>query len=234
MVIGKTYKNILEAISKGRRLFAILIDPEKFELEQAAVFLRKLPTHTTHLFVGGSTVPRGKTEMLVQELKLYTSKPIVLFPGDSSQITATADALLFLSLLSGDNPEFLIHQQLKAVATLRPTPMEVIPTAYILIDGGNMSAVERVTNTKPIGQNDVQRIADTAKAAEYMGKQLIYLEAGSGALKPVSDEIISEVKKEIEIPLIVGGGIRTDEQMEAAYDAGANMVVMGTAFENHI
>ena len=136
------YTSFTEAASQKKKLLAILIDPEKFDLENTAFFLRNLPVATTHLFVGGSTVPEGMTEHLIKELKLYTAKPILLFPGDVSQITVVANGLLFLSLLSGRNPEYLIEQQIKAVSKLRGSALEVIPTGYILIDGQNKSAVK--------------------------------------------------------------------------------------------
>lgn len=233
MRIRNTYKAIVQAVSEKRKLLAVLLDPEKFDPETAAAFLRSLPSETTHLFVGGSTVADGDTQRLVDALKLYTSKPIVLFPGDVSQISRNADALLFLTLFSGDNPEYLVHQQIKAVPVLRSVDLEVIPTGYILVDGGNDSAVSRVTQTLPMSQLDPGRIVDTAVAAELTGKKLVYLEAGSGALEPVRPEIITSVRKEIEIPLIVGGGIRTKEQLKRAYDAGADMVVMGTVYEKN-
>ncbi|MCW5518403.1 geranylgeranylglyceryl/heptaprenylglyceryl phosphate synthase [Aureitalea sp. L0-47] len=233
MKIQKTYKAILDASEKNQKLLAVLLDPEKFDLEKTAEFLRRLPSETTHIFVGGSTVPEGQTQELVNAIKLHTSRPVVLFPGDVSQISKNADALLFLSLFSGANPEYLVHQQIKAVPLLRSIDLEVIPTGYILVDGGNDSAVSVVTKTHPISQSEPGRIVDTAVAAELTGKKLIYLEAGSGALTPVRAEIISAVKKELQIPLIVGGGIRTKEQLKAAYEAGADMVVMGTAFETN-
>lgn len=227
----KIYNDILTAKSQDKKLLAVLIDPDKFAIEQSASFLRKLPSETTHLFVGGSNVAIGDTETLVKELKLYTAKPIVLFPGDVSQLTNVADALLFLTLYSGDNPEYLVGQQIKAVPILREMNLEIIPTGYILIDGGNRSAVSAVTKTQPIPQHEVQHIVNTSKAAELSGKQLLYLEAGSGAINAVAPQIISEVRKELNIPLIVGGGIRTETQKQAAYKAGADMVVMGTVFE---
>lgn len=224
---------VIESFKLHNQL-AVLIDPDKFEVTSCACFLAELPIDTTHIFVGGSDVAEGKTEELVKTLKVLSSKPIVLFPGNVNQITAKADALLFLSLLSGMNSEYLIGQQLKAVERLKSTSLEVIPTGYILIDGGNKSAVARVTKTKPISQKEIQRIVYTAKAAEYLGKQVIYLEAGSGASFPVSQHVIQEVKKEVTIPIIVGGGIRTKEQQQAAYQAGANLVVMGTVFEEKL
>jgi len=154
-----------------------------------------------------------------------------LFPGDYRQITAAADGILFLSLLSGENPEYLIRQQIQSVGKLRASALEIIPTGYILIDGGKQTTVERVSQTQAIPQELVQRVVDTALAGEYSGKKLIYLEAGSGALNPVSSEIIQAVKEAISIPPIVGGGIRNPSKLQEIYNAGADLVVVGTAFE---
>jgi len=231
MIKKNLYQTFTEAITLKKKLLAILVDPDKFRIEQAAEFLRSIPLETTHIFVGGSAVPNGLMEVLVDAFKLCTSRPILIFPGDSSQITDAADGLLFLSLLSGRNPEYLIGQQVQAVSNLRTTSLEVISTGYLLIDGGIESAVAQVTKTSAIPQDNVQQIVDTAKAGMLLGMKLIYLEAGSGATTPVTAEIISEVKKEINVPLIVGGGIRSEAQKQVAYEAGADMVVMGTAFE---
>ncbi|MAZ72708.1 MAG: geranylgeranylglyceryl/heptaprenylglyceryl phosphate synthase [Flavobacteriaceae bacterium] len=225
------YQEILFASRENRKLLAILIDPEEFNSATTSEFLKQIPPETTHIFVGGSTVTNGATETVVTALKFQTSMPVVLFPGDVSQLTPKADALLFLSLLSGTNSEYLIGQHVQAVSKLRGNDLAVISTGYLLIDGGTTSAVARVTNTNPLSQNNVQKIVDTAKAGELLGMKLIYLEAGSGAKTPVSDTIITAVKNEINIPLLVGGGIKTERQKQAAYQAGANMVVMGTHFE---
>lgn len=231
MITATLYNSIQAAANLQQKQLCILIDPEKFAVEETAVFLRNLPAQTTHLLVGGSIVEPGMTETVVKELKRYTAKPVILFPGDHTQITDTADGLLFLSLLSGRNPEYLIGEQTKAVSKLRNSPLEVIPTGYILVEGGNHSAVARVTQTPPMSQENISAIVDTAKAGEFMGAKLIYLEAGSGAKIPVSVAIIEAVKTELHIPLIVGGGIRNSEQLQAAYNAGADLVVMGNVFE---
>ena len=225
------YKNLLKSVAERKRQLAILIDPDKFNISETDSFLKKIPKETTHLFVGGSTVANGETEQTVMALKAETKLPIFLFPGDFSQITDTADALLFLSLLSGRNPEYLIGQQVKSISKLKNSTLEIISTGYILIDGGNNSAVSKVTNTEPLSQENIENIVHTALAGQFMGAKLIYLEAGSGAKFPVKPEIISEVKKTLKIPLIVGGGIKTEIQKEDAYSAGADMIVMGTAFE---
>ena len=225
--------SILEALKNKTQLLAILIDPEKFELTPAfaKAYLKKLPPQTTHILVGGSTDPDQKTEAVVQRLKKHCDFPILLFPGSHKQITNTADGILFLSLLSGRNPTYLIDQQVAAAPYLSKTQLEVIPTGYLLIDGGAQTAVSRVSNTRPISQKDISTITDTTLAAQYMGKQCVYLEAGSGAKNAVSKEIIKAVKEAINIPIIVGGGIRSKKQMQDAFYAGATMVVIGTAFE---
>lgn len=225
------YKDLIAEVEGGRKQLVVLIDPDKFNEAEAGSFLKELPAEVSYLFVGGSTDEEHKTEAVVKSLKAQTSLPIILFPGNYSQITEEADVILFLSLISGRNPEYLIEQQVKSVKFLQNSALEIIPTGYILIDGGRESAVQRISNTAPIPRDKVETIVDTALAGQFSGKQLIYLEAGSGAKFPVSEEIISAVKRAVKIPLIVGGGIRFREQLEKAYTAGADIVVIGTAFE---
>ena len=226
------YNNIQASISKGEKLLAILIDPDKFLVRNTEVFIKKVNASiATHIFVGGSMVNKNETDFLVKEIKKHTDVPVVLFPGDVTQITNKADAILFLSLISGRNPEYLIGKHIDAVSKLRNTELEVIPTGYILIESGKETAVEKVTNTKPLTRKDVQKIVDTAKAGQLLGMKLIYLEAGSGANMPLTKEIINSVKEALNIPLIVGGGIRYKEQLKSAYHSGADLVVIGTAFE---
>lgn len=228
---GFFYKTFLKSVAGKEKQLAILIDPDKFDISETNSFLGKIPKETTHIFVGGSTVLNGETEETVKALKAETQLPIFLFPGDYSQITDLADALLFLTLLSGRNAEYLIGQQIKSISKLKNSTLEIISTGYILIDGGNNSSVAKVTNTEPLPQENIENIVHTALAGQFMGAKLIYLEAGSGAKFPVKPEIISEVKKAIKIPLIVGGGIKTEAQKQAAYNSGADMIVMGTAYE---
>ena len=223
---------IIQASKTNIKLLAVLIDPEKFSTEKHADFIENLPKAVTHIFIGGSTVTAEESEVCVDFVKAKTNLPVILFPGDKEQITEKADGILLLSLLSGRNPEYLIEQHIKAVPKLLNSDLEIIPTGYLLLDGGNQSAVARVSKTQPIGQSEIELIKNTALAGQMMGKQLIYLEAGSGAMIPVSEEVIAEVKKDLNIPLIVGGGIRNTNQLEKAYKAGADLVVIGTAFEN--
>ena len=226
------YKNIQDSISKGEKLLAVLIDPDKFSIESTSSFIIRVnESIATHIFVGGSIVNNDATDILVLEIKKHTNLPIVLFPGDVSQITNKANALLFLSLLSGRNSEYLIGKHVEAVSKLSKMQLEVISTGYILIESGKETAVEKVTNTKPIPRGNIQHIVDTAKAGQLLGMKLIYLEAGSGAREPLTKTIISRVKQELDIPLIVGGGIRSIVQLDHAFNAGAELVVIGTAFE---
>lgn len=227
--------HIQKSSRKGEKLLAILLDPDKTKLEEISIISKRIINlKANFIFVGGSFVEKGITEIFVEKLKKNTKIPIVLFPGDYSQVTNNADALLFLSLLSGRNPEYLIEQQIKAVPFLKNSNLEIIPTGYILIDGGTNSSVLKVSKTTAISQNNVDLAVSTAVAGMYKGKQLIYLEAGSGAKYPVNSQLISEVKKYITIPLIVGGGIKTKEQLKTAVNSGADLVVIGTAFENNI
>lgn len=228
------YKDILSAKKNQEKLLAVLIDPEKFIVKNSISFFEKVhQSMVTHIFVGGSTDKNYQTEKVVSEIKIRTHLPIILFPGDVRQMTHKADGILFLSLLSGRNPTYLIEQQILAAPILQKLNLEVLPTGYILIDGGKTTAVEKVSKTKPIAQSKVDLIVNTALAGEYLGKKIIYLEAGSGATVPVDAKIIAQVKTNLKIPLIVGGGINSKKQLKKAYDSGADMVVIGTAFEKN-
>jgi putative glycerol-1-phosphate prenyltransferase len=231
-------RNILEHIRSSKRkkekLLAILLDPDKLSVNKLPVIISKISSNKVHfIFVGGSSVTNGITEIFVRKIKTLTSIPIVLFPGDFSQLTNNANAVLFLSLLSGRNPEYLVEQQIKSVDFLKNSSLEIIPTGYILIDGGVETSVQKVSNTTPIPQLNLEEILNTSIAGEYLGKQIIYLEAGSGAVTPVDPKIIRSVSENIDIPIIVGGGIRTKQQLRMAFDNGADLVVIGTAFENN-
>lgn len=221
----------LHKITQKKQL-AILLDPDKLAVEEVAEVVNSIPKSTDFLLIGGSFVAKGKTDTIVKEVKQHTALPVILFPGDYEQLSEHADAILFLSLLSGENAAFLISHQLKAAPEIKKAQLAVIPTGYILIDGGNHSGVAEKSQTKPIDQTNISQIVNTAITAEYLGKKLIYLEAGSGAQKSVDLKIIREVAKNVDLPLIVGGGLRTKQQIDEAYHAGADVVVIGTAFEN--
>ncbi|AOW22112.1 phosphoglycerol geranylgeranyltransferase [Urechidicola croceus] len=219
---------------KGKKLLSILLDPDKLSLDKIQSTIKKINQQKVDfIFVGGSDVKNGITDSFVKKIKEFTEIPVILFPGDFSQLTNNADAVLFLSLLSGRNPEFLIEQQIKSVPFLKESSIEIIPTGYLLIDGGVETSVQKVSETTPISQSSIDLIVDTAVAGEYLGKQIIYLEAGSGAKKIVGKRIIKAVSENLTIPLIVGGGIKTKEQLKQAYQYGADLVVIGTAFEEN-
>ena len=225
------YAQILQSKSENRKLLAILLDPDKIDWENIATLVSKInASPATHIFVGGSLVFTDKLDDLIIYLKQNSELQVVLFPGNPSQISSKADGILFLSLLSGKNPDYLIGHHIQAAPILRKTNLEIIPTGYILIESGSETAVAKVSQTNPI--SDFQTIVATAQAGEMLGNKLIYLEAGSGAKNAVSSEIITLVSQNIEIPLIVGGGIKDQSGIQKAYDSGADLVVIGTAFEN--
>jgi putative glycerol-1-phosphate prenyltransferase len=169
----------------------------------------------------------------VHALKRVTGIPILLFPGNVLQISPNADGILLLSLISGRNPEFLIGNHVIAAPVLKKIDIEIIPTGYILIENGRTTAVEYVSNTKPIPADKIDLTVATAMAGEMLGHKLLYLEAGSGALEPVNSEMIREVKKNTGIPLIVGGGIHTAAQARQIYHAGADIIVVGSVLEDN-
>ncbi|MBT8266410.1 MAG: geranylgeranylglyceryl/heptaprenylglyceryl phosphate synthase [Bacteroidia bacterium] len=228
------YSNIIASLKQGEKLLAVLIDPDKTDLIQIPSFMKKVEASViTHIFVGGSDVETNATQLLVTEIKRWTDRPVILFPGDINQLTEAADGLLFLSLISGRNPDFLIGKHVEAAKKLMHSNLDIIPTGYLLIENGKETAVQRVSGTKPIPRHDLNTIVQTVKAGALLGLKLIYLEAGSGATHPVNKEIIVAARSVIDIPLIVGGGIKTMTQLQDAFDAGADLVVIGTAIEEN-
>ena len=229
------YTQIVNAKAHKKKLLAILLDPDKIVWEQLESLIENLnESPATHVFIGGSLVKTNRIDELILRLKKNIKLPIVLFPGNPSQISKEADGILFLSLLSGRNPDFLIEHQVKAAPILKQTELEIIPTAYLLIESGTITAVEKVSQTKPIARNNLNMTLATAQAAEMMGNKLLYLEAGSGAKNAVPTEMVQLVSQNINIPLIVGGGITSFEQIQKTYESGADLVVIGTAFEEDL
>lgn len=214
-------------------MLVVLIDPDKCNNEYADNLCNIFEkAHPDLLFVGGSLVCND-TASIVEIFKKRCNIPIVLFPGNAMQITKNADAILLLSLISGRNPNYLIGQHIEAAPILARANIEIIPTGYILIDGGTRTSVEYISNTQPIPHDKHDIAIATAMAGEQLGLRLIYLEAGSGAKKPIEPSMIKAVRDAISIPIIVGGGIRDSNSIKKAYQAGADIVVVGTAIENH-
>lgn len=235
VTISNIYSEILQSKKEGKKLLAILLDPDKITPESLQDIIPKIcKSPATHIFIGGSTGTNNTIDEIISELKKEINLPIVLFPGNPSQISNEADGILFLSLLSGRNPDFLIEHQVKAAPILKKSNLEIISTGYILIESGNHTAVASVSKTIPLSRHNSQIAVDTALAGEFLGNKLIYLEAGSGAKLSVPLETISLVSKNLTIPLIVGGGITDFQGIQDAYFAGADLVVIGTAFENDI
>ncbi|WP_281238063.1 geranylgeranylglyceryl/heptaprenylglyceryl phosphate synthase [Flavobacterium praedii] len=233
------YNAILQAKTENRKLLAILLDPDKIDLNKMDYLIQKIyQSPATHIFIGGSQVQNNILDELILTIRQNSTLigqdalPIVLFPGNPSQISANADAILFLSLISGRNSDYLITHQINAVPILKKTQLEIISTGYLLIESGDETAVARVSNTKPLDRNNSDYVMHTAQAGEMLGHKLIYLEAGSGAKQAIPIEMIKKVSNNIEIPLIVGGGIIDLQGIQNAYEAGADLVVIGTAFEN--
>ncbi len=224
------YKGIQSKIGQ----LAILIDPDKFNWGQRDEFIEKLKfSKVDYVFVGGSTVEKKDLTKVVSFLKTEIDLPVILFPGDVHQFDKKADALLYLSLLSGRNPDYLIGQHVRTAKEIAKTELEIIPTAYLLIDGETNSAVAYVSQTTPIPQDQLNLIESTAIAGILQGKSMLYLDAGSGAKKPVSTEIIKRCSN-LDVPLIVGGGIRTKEQIDSAKRSGANVIVIGNHIEENV
>lgn len=229
------YQNIQASKKDNNKLLAILLDPDKLDLESLSTLIPKInQSPATHLLVGGSSFEGHHLEALITTLKTATKLPVVLFPGNPTQISGAADGILFLQLLSGRNPDYLIEHQINSVPILEKTKLEILSTGYVLIESGHETAVERVSRTKPLDRNNSAYVAQTAKAGELIGNKLIYLEAGSGAQKVVPLEMITAVASKISVPLLVGGGIRSKQAIEEAFAAGADMVVIGTAFEYNL
>jgi len=225
-------KPLLAKLSKLSRGIAILIDPEKAmnDVQFARQLLAICEISPEFIFIGGSTVNAEQMGQAIELIKATTSIPLIIFPGGTSQLNTSADGLLFLSLISGRNPTYLIGQQVEAAELLFQSNMEIISTGYILVGGGFQSAVERVSGTAPITQNDVALISSTAKAGILLGMDCLYVDAGSGAYTPVSEEIIQELSA-LGRPLIIGGGLRTIASIQKAHDAGATLVVIGNKLE---
>jgi len=213
-------------------MLAALLDPDSenlIALEKKIELIEK--SEVDFFFVGGSTTWNNDFERFVEQVKTLASKKVIIFPGSAEQISPAADAILFLSLISGENPRYLIGEQIKAAPVLKKLDIEVISTGYMLIDGGRKTTVELVSGTKPILQDNIDKVRNAAYAAQLLGMKMVYLECGSGARYTVKEDLIREVRKNIDIPLVVGGGIKNKKEIESKHRAGADIVVVGNALE---
>lgn len=216
----------------GKKAFAILLDPDKLRLEDCPALAQRIgAAGIDFIFVGGSLLMNDNLHQVVPALKAHTDVPVILFPGSIYQIHSDADAILFLSVISGRNPEMLIGNHVVAAPIIKQSGLEVLPTGYMLVDTGRTTSVHYMSNTRPIPYEKSDIAVCTAMAGELLGLGLIYIDGGSGAQQTVSTEMISAVAGAIEIPLIVGGGIRNRAQAEALLKAGADLIVIGNALE---
>lgn len=226
------YHSLTERKKQGKKSFAVLIDPDKVnasvldELTGLSVSAK-----VDYLFVGGSLVISNHLDECVQHIKKNCNIPVILFPGSPTQISKYADALLYLSLISGRNPELLIGQHVVSAPFVRQSGLEIMPTGYIVIDGGAPTTVSYISNAAPVPADKNEIAMCTAMAGEMLGMKLIYMDAGSGAKRPVSEHMIEAVAKNISSPLIVGGGIADPEKAYRNCKAGADLIVVGNAIE---
>jgi len=228
---------ILEILKQARqekqKLLAILLDPDKVSLVDIPQTIAKIEKlKADFIFVGGSLLFTDGLDVLVLKIKETSEIPVILFPGSATQISKHADGILFLNLISGRNPEYLISNHIIAAPLLRQTQLEVLSTSYLLVESGRETTASYISNTKPIPRHKPEIAYATALAGFYIGHKLIYLDGGSGALETVPKTMIAQIAQNIDLPLIVGGGIRSKAQIDQAYANGANLVVIGTAFED--
>lgn len=218
---------------KGAKCFAVLIDPDKVADNSALVKLLNMSQENKvdYFFVGGSLITTNNIGQIIEVVKTHSNIPVILFPGSNMQIDSEADAILFLSLISGRNPDLLIGQHVIAAPILKKLSVEILPTGYILVNAGNQTTVSYMSNTQPIPYDKPSVAACTAMAGEMLGLKLIYMDAGSGAQKPISLKMVSMVRKSINTPLIVGGGITSAVKAEELLTAGADMIVVGNGIE---
>jgi putative glycerol-1-phosphate prenyltransferase len=228
--------DIFQKINDRIGQIAILIDPDKtFEYDAIQSLVEKATwAKVDYFFVGGSTVTRERFAHTIETLKKLTKIPVLIFPGGNHQISSEADALLYLSLVSGRNPDYLISHHVNSALEVLNLNIEVIPTGYILIDGGTQSSVAYVSQTTPIPRNQEKIALNTAVAAMLQGKKMIFFDAGSGANYAVPNKFVSELKKTINCPILVGGGIKTLEEIESFAKAGTNVIVVGNKIEEDL
>jgi putative glycerol-1-phosphate prenyltransferase len=226
------YSGILEAKQKGKKKFVVLIDPDNVRLGKLDKVLElSKSANVDYFFIGGSLVVNDMLDMVLANIKKTTDIPMILFPGNSFQLSYKADGLLFLSLISGRNADLLIGKHVITAPFLKISPLEIMSTGYMLVDGGISTTVQYMSNTTPIPANKDDIALCTAMAGELLGMKMIYMDAGSGAKDPISTSMIDAVSSAIDIPLIIGGGIRTPEKAYENVKAGADVIVVGNAIE---
>jgi len=229
-----TYQNVLSIIKNQGAAFVLLLDPDRLPLEQIErTVFSAIENGVDVFFVGGTLLLSKNFDEFVQRTKTAAGHiPVILFPGSIFQVSRHADAILYLSVISGRNPAYLIDNQVLAAPIVWQLQVEAISCGYLLIESGQMTSAEFMSNSRPIPRSKPDLALAHALAAQYLGFKLVYLEAGSGAQLSVPEEMIIAVSKTISIPVIVGGGIRTPELAQKKVEAGASLVVIGNHFED--
>ncbi len=228
------YQSILNNTTNGNKMFGVLIDPDKQDATELIEVIKICnEVEMDYFFVGGSIITHGDMNTTVRLIKENSTKPVIIFPGNPDQISDYADAILFLSLISGRNPEFLIGHQVTAAPIIKSTKLEVIPTGYLLVDCGTTTTAIYVSDTNPIPHDNAEIAANTALAGEYLGLKLTYIDGGSGAKKCISKDMITKTRSALKGPLIIGGGIRTPEAAKEIYKAGADIIIIGNGAEEN-
>ena len=234
MPFSKLYQKQINKNTAGQKSFAVLLDPDNLHEASCPDIIRLCNQNKVdYLFVGGSLVTKGNQISLIRQIKSLTTIPVILFPSHSLHIDPQADAILLLSLISGRNPEFLIGQHVLAAPLLKESKLTILPTGYILVDSGRQTTASYMSGTMPLPHDKPSIAASTALAGELLGMQFIYLDGGSGALHPISSDMIQAVRKTISLPLIVGGGINTVHKASTALAAGADIIVVGNHIEKN-
>ncbi|HEY4797899.1 MAG TPA: geranylgeranylglyceryl/heptaprenylglyceryl phosphate synthase [Bacteroidia bacterium] len=225
------YSYILKCRNDKKKLFAVLIDPDKFNPEVVHEANR---SKVDLLFIGGSGLKKEIFHNCLKKVSKLTKIPLVIFPGGKDQISEKADAILLLSLISGRNPDYLIGEHIRAARQLKKSRLEIIPTGYIMIGGGKKITAQKVTRTFPVKNSDMELAISTSIAGELLGMKMIYLEAGSGSKKTVGSKMVRKIKKNIFAPLIVGGGIDSGKKAATLCKAGADAIVVGNGIEKDV
>ncbi|WP_153800121.1 geranylgeranylglyceryl/heptaprenylglyceryl phosphate synthase [Foetidibacter luteolus] len=226
------YQQLTERKRQGRKSFSVLIDPDKIEVSAIDQLVSlAVNANVDYFFVGGSLVIADNLDESIQIIKSSCNIPVILFPGSPSQLSKYADALLYLSLISGRNPELLIGQHVISAPFVKHSGLEIIPTGYMVIDGGAPTTVSYISNAAPIPADKNEIAMCTALAGEMLGMKLIYMDAGSGAKRPITEHMIEKVARHIEVPLVIGGGITDPEKAYLNCKAGADIIVVGNAIE---
>lgn len=226
------YQDLILSKQKGQKKLAILIDPDKLRLKTMEHVIKSaVDNNVDYFFIGGSLIVNDMLDKVLETLKSESNIPLILFPGNSMQLSYKADAILFLSLISGRNPELLIGHHVISAPYLKLSPLEIISTGYMLIDGGISTTVSYMSNTSPIPKEKTDVAVCTALAGEMLGLKTLFMDAGSGAHYPVSKEMIEAVNGAVNIPLMVGGGIRNPQKAYDNVAAGADLIVIGNAVE---